>query len=102
MTSSLLLYGYYYRYRQARKSVKDLVTADNFSTAKTFLDSYKAQHDNYVQNGNISTEDESFTAIDNRSLQHAKDHLESVIELDSRPIEQESQKQAAIDALNEQ
>lgn len=95
--TNLILYGYYYRYRQARKSIKDLVTADNFSTAKTFLDSYKAQHDNYVQNGNISTTDENFTAFDNRSIHHAADHLDAV----NQSPQDQTQKQATIDALDE-
>ena len=93
--TNLLLYAYYYRYRQARKSVKDLVLVDNFNTAKTLLDNYKQQHDNYIQSGNISLENESFTAIDNLSIHHASDHLEVA---ENNPI----QKQATIDALDEQ
>ena len=98
MTSSLILYGYYYRYKQVRKSIKDLVSADNFSTAKTFLDSYKAQHDNYVQNGNISTTNDNFTALDNRSIHHASDHLDVVV---NQNPEDQIQKQATLDALDE-
>lgn len=94
MSANVLFYNYYYRYKQARKTVKDLVTANDFNTAKTLLDSYVAEHDNYTSSRNIIVNDSTFTGIDNLSLHHGKDHLE-VAETS------QEQKQATIDALNE-
>ena len=97
MTSSLILYAYYYRYRQSKKSVQDLINADNITSAKNLLDQYTQEHDTYTQSNNISTTDESFTSIDNRSLNHAKEHLDIFAAL---PDIEPEQKQAAIDALD--
>lgn len=95
--TNLILYGYYYRYRQARKSVKDLVSADNFSTAKTILDQYIQEHDAYMQNNSIPIIHDNFTTTDNASLHHASAHMEAVIFNPNNQI----QKQATIDALDE-
>ena len=92
--TNVLFYNYYYRYRQARKTVKDLVAADDFTTAKNLLDSYVAEHDNYTSTRNITVNDSTFTGLDNMSLHHGQDHLEVA-------ATSQEQKQATIDALNE-
>lgn len=94
MSANVLFYNYYYRYKQARKTVKDLVIANDFQNAKTLLDSYVAEHDNYTTSRNITVNDSTFTGIDNMSLHHGQDHLDAAA-TDSL------QKQATINALNE-
>lgn len=92
--TNLLIYGYYYRYKQARIGVKNLVTSDDFSNASTMLTNYVNEHDNYVTSRGIDVTTETFTANENKSLHHGFDHLQ----IASSDI---IQKQATIDALNE-
>lgn len=96
MTNFIITYQYYYRYRQARKTIRDLVASDNFVDAQNMINSFVTEHDNYINNnGNpIPNTGETFTSVDNLSLHHGKDHLEFA-ENDS------IQKQATLDALNE-
>lgn len=92
--TNVFLYSYYYRYKQARKTVRDLVAADDFTTATTLLDSYVTEHDNYISSRNITVDDSTFTGLDNMALHHGMDHMRTA----ATDI---IQKQAAIDALNE-
>lgn len=93
--TNIFFYNYYYRYKQSRKTIRDLVAANDFQNATTLLDSFVAEHDNYVTSRNITVNDSTFIGIDNMSLHHGQDHL--------RVVETSTiQKQAIIDALNEE
>jgi hypothetical protein len=70
---SAIVYGYYYRFKAARTTIKDLVTIDNLEEATTKLDIYISEHDNYISNVNLGNS--VFTDTDNKSLHHAKRHL---------------------------
>lgn len=96
MTINVFFYTYYYKYTQARKTVKDLVIDDNIQNAKNLLDSYTAEHDNYTSTRNIIVNDSTFTGIDNMSMHHGQDHLDAY-----QSSNQQAQKTATINALSE-
>lgn len=93
--TNLLVHEYYYRYREHRKQIKNLVQSTNYQEARNRIDAVIAEHDNYMNNRGIANDGISFTSLDNLSLKHASDHLEfaSIYE---------NQKQATIEALDEQ
>lgn len=94
MTNFIILYEYYYRYRQSRKTIRDLVASDNFVDAQNMINSFIIENDNYINSNGIPNTGETFTSVDNLSLHHGRDHL-TVAE--NNPV----QKQATIDALEE-
>jgi len=88
------IYYYYYRYKDFRKVAKNLLQNNDIATAKTILNSTLIEHDNYMNNNGIPNDGNNFTSMDNKTIRHGKLHSETS---DLEP----SQKQAAIDALNE-
>jgi hypothetical protein len=88
-----LLHNYYYRNRDQRKYIKNLVQLDDFSNAQTKLAQVILQDDNYIQSKNVTTE---FAINDNSSLHHAQDHLDSF-----QITNTSEQKDATIRALDE-
>lgn len=95
--TNIVLFGYYFKYKQNRQVIKDLVSVDNFSQALAQLQQIVTEHNNYVSANNIENTGNNFTSVDNLSLNHAKDHLASFVENG-----QSHQKGATIDALDEQ
>lgn len=95
MTNSIILYSYYYKYREHRKQIKNLVQSNSFTEGRNKIDAVIAEHDNYVNSRGIQNNGNNFTSLDNLSLKHASDHLEFA------PVYEE-QKQATIDALDEE
>lgn len=89
------MYGYYYKYGEERKQIKNLVQSDAYTEARNRIDTVIAEHDNYMNSRNIPNDRNSFTSADNLSLKHASDHLVNA------PI-YEQQRQATIDALEEE
>lgn len=81
-----------------RQIVKTLVENNNISEAKTILDTAIIEHDNYIISRNIENTGDTFTSVDNLSLHHGQDHLNSFIDSTGQQIHQ---KDATIDALNE-
>jgi hypothetical protein len=90
----LLFYDYYYRFREHRKQIKNLVIANNHEAAISKLDTVIEEHNNYITSRNIENNGNTFTSLDSFSLRHAKNHTKYI----DIPI----QKQAVIDALDEQ
>ena len=80
-------------YIQERNSIKDTINSD-LNQAKIELEAKVIEHDQYVIDNNIDLESNDPEAIDNLSLHHALDHIESA---DTQP----QQKQSAIEALDE-
>ena len=93
--TNLIIYGYYYNGKSNRKIIRDLVSTNNFTEAQIKIDSIIAEHDNYIATRNIPNDGNNFTSVDNFSLHHAKIHLEFA-------DKELTQKQATIDALNEE
>ena len=85
------IYYYYYRNRQQRKLVKTLIENNNIEDASSLLDSTISEHDSYYENVTNS----EFTDADNKSIHHAKDHLDSF-----KNSNQETQKEATTRALD--
>jgi hypothetical protein len=96
---NILLFTYYYKYKQARKVIRDLIDID-IEQAQTKLNQNIQEHDNYVTNNNspISLDQDTFTKTDNLSLHHAKDHLDAFQQDTNQNI---IQKDAATKALEE-
>jgi hypothetical protein len=97
----LLHYSYLYRYKQHRQTIKNLLESnESIETAKSLIDNVITEHDNYITSRNIpivfdDVETTSVTTKDTNSLHHAKDHI-------GRADTDTQQRQAAIDALNEE
>ena len=93
--TSLLLYGYYYRFRDSRKHIRDLIVqSDNILEASSRLDQAISEDDNYIISKNVTA---GFAVLDNMSLHHARDHLN---EFQDNP-EIIGQRDATISALDE-
>lgn len=92
--TSYLYYQYFYKYRDQRKYIKNLVESDNILSASTRLNDVISEDDNYIIQKNVTTE---FAILDNMSLHHARDHLNEF----QNNSEQIEQKDATISALNE-
>lgn len=92
--TNIVFYSYFHRYKQARITINDLVSANDFENAITLLNSYVVEHDNYITARNIAINDTTFTGMDNITLHHAKDHLEVA-------MGDQLQKEATLDALGE-
>jgi hypothetical protein len=73
--TSLLLYNYYYRYREKRKQVKNLVDSNNNVGAKTMLESAITEHNSFYNNGK-----KDFNYGEKIMMEHAKRHLDDVID----------------------
>ena len=91
--TSFLYYQYYYKYADARKTIKNDLINENISGAGIKLTQYIIENDNYMSKG-ITT---PFAVLDNMSLHHAKDHLNEF----QNNTEQVEQKDATISALDE-
>lgn len=92
--TNLIIHEYYYNGKSSRKTIKDLVSTDNFTEALDKLNQAITEHDNYLNSKGIPNNGTSFTSVDNLSLKHAKDHLEFV-------SKDPKQKQSVLDALDE-
>lgn len=91
----LLHYSYFFKYKQYRNEIKNLIEIDNdIVAAKTLLHSTITEHDNYITVNNIENIGDTFTSIDNLSLHHANDHLRA---FEESSVQQ--QKDATVDAL---
>lgn len=95
MTADLLIFTYYYKYKQSRQLIRDLVSNDNLTEAKNKLDPIVEEHNNYINDRGIVNDATNFTSQDNYSLRHAKVHLDALIRTG-----QTHQKGATVDALN--
>lgn len=79
--TDLLLYGYYYRYRELRKQCKNLVDSLLYSEAKTKLDSAVAEHTaKYGDTKTMKLSRPDFNYGERLMLEHAKAHLDVVID----------------------
>lgn len=98
MTSNLLLFYYYYRYKQSRQTIKNIIDIDDdIAEAKNRLDQIIVENDNYIDSNNIPKNDDSnFSSLDNMSLHHAKLHLDDFVNTG-----QSHQKPAAVRALED-
>lgn len=99
---NIILHGFYYRYREERKQIKNLVQSENYVDAKNKIDITIIEHDDYIQNRNITNDGNNFTSDDNFSLYHARKHLDGVLQLIQEQREDkliQRQKQSTIDAL---
>lgn len=94
--TNLLLHEYYYRGKSQRQLVKTLIESNDITNAQIKLIAAITEHDNYINSRGITNDGTTFTSVDNLSLHHAKDHLDSFQDTDT--IEQ---KEAATNALDE-
>lgn len=92
----LLLYTYYYKYKDERKVIKNLVESDNVEVASIQINDVITEHDTYVNERGIQNDGNNFTSIDNLKLHHAKLHLDSLVD-----TQQLHQKTLATRALEE-
>lgn len=90
---SVIIHNYYYRYRQYRKNIKDLVNNENYTEARNQLNSLITEHDSYILNTASNSE---FSLAENSSIHHANAHLTSF-----ENTGQIHQKDAIINALDE-
>lgn len=83
MTANLFIHEYYYRYRQYRKQIKDIVDNQNYIDARNQL------------NAAIAEQQTKFPDMDTRRdfnfgekimMVHAKNHLDTVIEDNDPPF----------------
>lgn len=74
------------------------MSADNVTEAQTKINAAIIEHDNYINNNNITNNGTTFTSVDNLSLHHCKDHLDAFQDTGQTAIEQ---KEAAVNALDE-
>lgn len=94
---NLLVHNYYYRYREYRNLIKNMIISDEYTGARNILEDVVSEHDNYINSHGIQNDGNNFTSVDNFSLHHAFDHIRGFI---SRP-EELLQKDATIGALDE-
>ena len=76
MTTSLLVYNYYYRYREHRKQTKVLVDAAEYVEAKTKLEAAIAEYNNKYS----GSERRDFNYGEKLMMNHAKSHLDAIID----------------------
>ena len=84
-------------YKLYRQNILSKVNSQNYSQAKTQLDNIVNQHDVYLSKIVVSLPEDGVVNIDNRSLHHAKDHLDTVVIFPNL----QNQKQSVISALGE-
>jgi hypothetical protein len=100
---AVLIYTYYYKYKDERKHLKSLVESNNISGATSIINQTISEHDSYISDNNILNTGDTFTSVDNLSLHHAQDHLNSLEQQQSenKPDGIIQQKNATIRALEE-
>lgn len=69
--TNLLFHNYYYRYAEARRSIKNDLVANNISGAAIKLDQYITENDNYIATKNVTA---TFAIEENKMLHHAQEH----------------------------
>lgn len=82
MTTSLILYQYYYRYKQFRKNIKTLVDSLDYTEAQTELETRIAEQQNFY---GLSLSNSEFNALENSEMIHANTHLDAVIDQNDPP-----------------
>ena len=75
--TNYLLYNYYYRYRQLRKNIKDIVDTENYVEARNQLESAIAEQSNFYPNIDIKKD---FNYGEKLMMDHADRHLGAVID----------------------
>lgn len=73
--TNILYYNNFYRYRESRKQIKNIVDTANFVEAKTRLDELIAEHEL-----NYPTLKRDFNYGERIMMEHAQRHLEAVID----------------------
>lgn len=76
--TNVLFYGYYYRYRELRKQIKNLLDSDLYEEAKTNLDSTIIEHQGKY--GQTPEQRLDFNYGERIILKHAKRHLDAQLE----------------------
>lgn len=71
---NILYYNYFFKYRDERKVIKNMIQNNDISNATTRINSVISEHDIYLLKTNNNS---PFTTTDNKSLHHAKDHLDA-------------------------
>lgn len=80
MTNFIITYQYYYRYREARKQVKNLVDSADYSGAKIKLDSAIAEHETkYGTTQSMKLNRPDFNYGERIAMEHPARHLDAVI-----------------------
>jgi hypothetical protein len=75
--TNILLYGYYYRFKEHRKQIKNLVdTGQDYTLALSKLTTAIQEHNTKYPNNNKR----DFNFGEKITMEHAKDHLEAVID----------------------
>ncbi len=92
--NNIFYYTYFYKYKQERLNVKELIKSDNFSGAISKLNSLITEHDDFINSNSIQNDGTSFTSIDNLTMKHARRHLDHA-------TFEANQKQATINILDE-
>ena len=82
--TSILIHEYFYRYRQQRKLVKDIVDIGNYQAAKTKLETTIAEFDTKYPVLNLNKKD--FNYGEKLMMNHAKRHLDTVIDKNDPPF----------------
>lgn len=77
--TNLVIFNYYYRYRQSRKLIKDLVDISDYTQAKSKLDSIMQEH-NQKYSSEILESRKDFNYGERIMLQHSLNHLNAVID----------------------
>jgi hypothetical protein len=77
LLTDLLLYGYYYRYRELRKQVKALVDVADYIEAKVDLDAALVEH--LAKYGDLPEQRRDFNYGERIAMQHAKNHLDTAV-----------------------
>jgi hypothetical protein len=80
LLTNLLLYGYYYRYRELRKQVKALVDIADYIEAKADLDAALVEH--LAKYGDLPEQRRDFNYGERIIMNHAKAHLDTVLDQD--------------------
>jgi hypothetical protein len=75
--TNYLYYNYFYRYRQLRKNIKDIVDSNNFVGAQTQLNNIIAEFEAKFPDSDIKRD---YNFGEKIMMIHAKNHLDTVID----------------------
>lgn len=80
MTANLFIHEYYYRYRQYRKQIKDIVDAANYIDARNQLNAAIAEHEAKYPFEEFLEQKRDFNFGERSLMVHANNHLNTVID----------------------
>lgn len=87
--TNILLHEYYYRYRQQRKEIKDLLDTNNFEEARTKLNAVLAEHESKYPWESVDAR-RDFNFGESIILRHAKRHLDHALDVRNSEFQDEN------------